>query len=280
MSRRSFPLNAVDAFLKTARHLNLTHAAKELCLTQGAVSRKIAALEAWFGFPLFERHARGLRLSSQGSALLPELQSAFEHLLTVAEQARAQQTVIRLKAPTCAVRWLVPRLLKVEREQPDLQIALTTTTDHHVNFKTETYDAAIVFGTHMSAGDLLFEEALTPVVSPQRADVAPESLTFLHPTRDRTDWSLWLAHQAQPGAAMLKNQHFETMDLAITAAIQGLGVAIADETLVEEDVRAGRLTRPFAQSIQTGASYRLVYRAAPDDENGLSAFRDCLLNRG
>jgi LysR family glycine cleavage system transcriptional activator len=50
-------------------------------------------------------------------------------------------------------------LLQVEREQPDLQIALTTTTDHNVNFKTESYDAAIVFGTHMSAGDLLFEEA-------------------------------------------------------------------------------------------------------------------------
>lgn len=89
MSRRSLPLNAIDAFLVTARHLNLTHAARELCLTQGAVSRKIAALEAWFGFPLFERHARGLRLSSQGSALLPELQSAFEHLLTVADQARS-----------------------------------------------------------------------------------------------------------------------------------------------------------------------------------------------
>jgi LysR family glycine cleavage system transcriptional activator len=77
----------------------------------------------------------------------------------VAEQARAQQTVVRLKAPTCAMRWLVPRLLQVEREQPELQIALTTTTDHNVNFKTESYDAAIVFGTHMSAGDLLFEEA-------------------------------------------------------------------------------------------------------------------------
>lgn len=162
MSRRSLPLNAIDAFLVTTRHLNLTHAAAELCLTQGAVSRKIASLEAWFGFPLFERHARGLRLSSQGCALLPELQSAFEHLLTVADQARSQQTVIRLKAPTCAMRWLVPRLLEVEREQPDLQIALTTTTDHNVNFKTESYDAAIVFGTHMSAGDLLFEEALTP----------------------------------------------------------------------------------------------------------------------
>ena len=108
MSRRSLPLNAIDAFLVTARHLNLTHAAAELCLTQGAVSRKIASLEAWFGFPLFERHARGLRLSSQGCALLPELQSAFEHLLTVADQARSQQTVIRLKAPTCAMRWPRP----------------------------------------------------------------------------------------------------------------------------------------------------------------------------
>lgn len=79
---------------------------------------------------------------------------------------------------------------------------------------------------------------------------------------------------------MHKNQHFDTMDLAITAAIQGLGVAIADETLVEEDVRAGRLARPFESSIKTGASYRLVLRESPGQENGLAAFRACLLSRG
>ena len=163
---------------------------------------------------------------------------------------------------------------------PDLQIALTTTTDHNVNFKTESYDAAIVFGTHMSAGDLLFEEALTPVISPVRAGAALGSLTFLHPTRDKTDWSLWLTKQEGPGFAMHKNQHFDTMDLAITAAIQGLGVAIADETLVAEDVRAGRLMRPYETSIKTGASYRLVLRETPGEENGLAAFRACLLNRG
>lgn len=244
------------------------------------MSRKIASLEAWFGFPLFERHARGLRLSPQGSALLPELQSTFEQLLTVADQARSQHTVIRLKAPTCAMRWLVPRLLEVEHAHPDLQIALTTTTDHNVNFKTESYDAAIVFGTHMSAGDLLFEEALTPVISPVRAGTTLGSLTFLHPTRDKTDWSLWLAKQEGPGFVMHKNQHFDTMDLAITAAIQGLGVAIADETLVAEDVGAGRLMRPYETSVKTGASYRLVLRETPDEENGLAAFRACLLNRG
>lgn len=279
MSRRTFPHNAVDAFLVTARHLNLTHAAKELCLTQGAVSRKIATLESWFGFPLFERHARGLRLSSQGSALLPDLQAAFEHLLTVAEQARAQQTVVRLKVPTCAMRWLVPRLLKVEREQPELQIALTTSTDHTVNFKTESYDAAIVFGTHLNAGDLLFEEALTPVMSPLRLNAPLETLTFLHPTRDKTDWSLWLSRQAELALTMQRNQHFDTMDLAITAAMQGLGVAIADETLVEEDIRAGRLSRPFDTSVKTGASYRLVLRESRAKAAGLAAFRACLLNQ-
>nr|WP_318381639.1 LysR substrate-binding domain-containing protein [uncultured Enterobacter sp.] len=278
MSRRSLPLNAIDAFLVTARHLNLTHAAKELCLTQGAVSRKIATLETWFGFPLFERHARGLHLSPQGSALLPELQATFEQLVTVAQQARSQQTVVRLKAPTCAIRWLVPRLLRLERDNPDLQISLTSTNDHTVNFKTEPYDAAIVFGTQLSAGDLLFEEALTPVMS---HDAAPpealESLTFLHPTRDKTDWSLWLAHQAIQPSVMRKNQHFDTMDLVIGAAIQGFGVAIADETLVAEDLRAGRLFRPWPHSVRTGASYRLVLRGSRSKAAGLAIFREVML---
>lgn len=279
MPNRTLPLNAIDAFLVTARHLNLTHAAKELCLTQGAVSRKIASLEAWFGFPLFERHARGLRLSPQGSALLPELRSAFEHLQTLAAQARAQQKVVRLKAPTCAMRWLVPRLIQLEQTCPDVQVALTTTTDHGVNFKTEPYDAAIVFGTHFSAGDLLFDEALTPVMSTQlTTDERLSNLTFLHPTRDKTDWSLWLAKQDSAAWVMKKNQHFDTMDLAITAAIQGLGVAIADETLVAEDIRAGRLMRPYAQSVKTGASYRLVLRDSQNNAAGLAAFRTSLLN--
>ncbi len=279
MPNRTLPLNAIDAFLVTARHLNLTHAAKELCLTQGAVSRKIASLETWFGFPLFERHARGLRLSPQGSALLPELRSAFEHLQTLAAQARAQQKVVRLKAPTCAMRWLVPRLIQLEQTCPDVQVALTTTTDHGVNFKTEPYDAAIVFGTHFSAGDLLFDEALTPVMSTQlTANERLSNVTFLHPTRDKTDWSLWLAKQDRAACVMKNNQDFDTMDLAITAAIQGLGVEIADDTLVAEDIRAGRLMRPYAQSVKTGASYRLVLRDSQNNAAGLAAFRTSLLN--
>ena len=67
------------------------------------------------------------------------------------------------------------------------------------------------------------------------------------------------------------------MDLAITAAIQGLGVAIVDETLVAEDIRAGRLMRPHAQIVKTGASYRLVLRDSQNNAAGLAAFRASLL---
>lgn len=283
MSRRTFPLTAVDAFLVTARFLNLTHAARELCLTQSAVSRKIAALEAWFGFALFERHARGLHLTPQGEALLPELQQAYGQLIRTAEQARHKQSVVRLKAPTCAMRWLLPKLMRLEKSLPDTQVALTTTIGHGVSFKTEPFDAAIIFGSHNRGGDLLFEEALTPVVSPALAGENPialdslSALTFLHPTRDKTDWTLWLSQQTAPLPAMRKNQHFDTMDLAISAAIQGFGIAIADLNLVEEDLRAGWLLRPFPGSVKTGAAYRLAIREQPEDAAPLLAFREQLL---
>ena len=286
MSRRTFPLNAVDAFLVTARYLNLTRAAKELCLTQSAVSRKIAALEAWFGFALFERHARGLHLTPQGGALLPELQTAFGQLIRTAEQARQKQNVVRLKAPTCALRWLLPKLMQLENSLPEVQVALTTTTEHSVNFNTEPFDAAIVFGAQLRGGDLLFEEALTPVLgaAPEAQDVAaPASLsrfTFLHPTRDKTDWTLWLSQQESELPAMRKNQHFDTMDLAISAAIQGFGVAIADINLVAEDLRAGRLRQPFSLCVKTGASYRLVVREPAAEAAAVEAFREALLNPG
>ena len=77
---------------------------------------------------------------------------------------------------------------------------------------------------------------------------------------------------------MRKNQHFDTMDLAISAAIQGFGVAIADEQLVADDVRAGRLIRPFPQRVKTGASYRLVLREAPQESELMSAFVTQLLS--
>ncbi|MBB3303578.1 MULTISPECIES: LysR substrate-binding domain-containing protein [unclassified Enterobacter] len=265
MSRSALPLNAIHAFLVTARHLNLTRAASELCITQGAVSRKIATLESWLGFALFTRHARGLHLTEQGAALLPELQQGFAMLVNATEKASRSNAAIRLKAPTCAMRWLVPRLVALEQQRPDIHVALTTTLDH--GSQLDNFDAAIVFGPTPAGSICLFEERLTPVMA---SSVTPPSqidelakFTFLHPTPDSRDWQLWLAG-LDAALPMARNQHFATMDLAISAAIQGFGVTVADVTLVQNDVLNGRLIAPFAESVGTGASYSLLQRAEKD----------------
>lgn len=271
MTQRTLPLNAIHAFIVTARHLNLTRAAAELCITQGAVSRKISALEGWLGFTLFDRHARGLHLTPQGSSLLPALQAGYQQMLDAALQASRQHATIRLRAPTCAMRWLVPRLVALEKAHPELHVALTTTVDHRP--RLENFDAAIVYG-HEPVGRLLFEEALIPVLAPgllpagTQDAAALTALTFLHPTADRRDWQLWLAAQGQQ-LEMRRSQHFATMDLAIAAAIQGFGVTVADQTLVVDDLAAQRLVAPLPHPVKTGALYSLILRPEAGAPPGL-----------
>lgn len=265
MSQRPLPLNAIHAFIVTARHLNLTRAAGELCITQGAVSRKIASLESWLGFSLFDRHARGLRLTPQGSALLPALQAGYQQIFDAAQASR-QQAVIRLKAPTCAMRWLLPKLVALEKRRPDLHVSLTTTVDH--SSQLEHYDAAILYGTS-GRGMRLFEEELTPVIAPgllassSFTEQRLAAMTFLHPTTDSRDWQLWLKSQRM-AIPLLRNQHFATMDLAISAAIQGYGVTVADVTLIAEDLAMQRLVAPFSGRVKTGALYSLIRRPAEE----------------
>ncbi|WP_338556028.1 LysR substrate-binding domain-containing protein [Erwinia sp. E_sp_B04_7] len=283
MSRRSLPLNAVHAFIVTARHLNLTRAAVELCITQGAVSRKIAALESWLGFALFDRHARGLTLTAQGANLLPAMRTNFEQLVQAAEQASKTHAVIRLKAPTCAMRWLVPRLVALEQAQPDLHVSLTTTVDHSTQL--DNFDAAILYGTPPQGSTRLFDEALTPVIAASLQPDTPMAFadlarfTFLHPTADGRDWQLWLSQQ-QTQLTLRRNQHFDTMDLAISAAIQGFGVTVADVTLIEADLAMKRLIAPFSETVKTGAVYSLIQRPSEEAPPQLSALVAWLCQQG
>lgn len=274
MSRRPLPFNAAYAFIIAARHLNLTKAAQELCITQGAVSRKIATLESWLGFPLFERHARGLHLTPRGASLLPALNSSFEQMMQATEEASNPHATLRLKAPTCAMRWLVPRLVALEQTRPDLHVSLTTTVDHSLHL--ENYDAAILYGTLPPGGYRLFAEELTPVIAPElvpSGQLTCEDLagfTFLHPTADGRDWMLWLNAQGiKP--VIKRHQHFDTMDLAISAAVQGFGITVADVTLIEADLAAGRLIAPFSGKVKTGAVYSLIQRPSQGSSTQLAA---------
>jgi LysR family transcriptional regulator, glycine cleavage system transcriptional activator len=112
----------------------------------------------------------------------------------------------------------------------------------------------------------LFDEQLTPVCSSSLTLHAPADLRhqlLLHPTRDERDWKTWLNAAGIDPTSVGKGQHFETLDMAMSMASQGTGVAIGDWSLIGDDLNAGRLVMPFELKVKTGLGYYLVFPQKP-----------------
>ncbi|WP_337060388.1 LysR substrate-binding domain-containing protein [Serratia marcescens] len=260
-------LDVLKTFVVVAQRLNFTHAARQLHLTQGAVSRQILGLEQRLGYPLFSRQARGLALTPQGAQLLAPVQQALGQLDEALTRAAAPPGALRIKCPTCAMRWVLPRIIRLQNERPDMHIELTASVSHGLDFSAEQFDAAVLFGRPPGkklTAHLLFDEILTPVCTPTFLPPAPRladltDKTLLHPTRDRRDWLRWLKAAGADALPSGKAQHFDTLDLAMSAALQGFGIAIGDLCLLEEDIQARRVVTPFPLCVSSGAAYYLVY---------------------
>ncbi|HMC47236.1 MAG TPA: LysR family transcriptional regulator, partial [Caballeronia sp.] len=167
--RRLPPLNALQIFETVARHRSFTRAADHLCLTQGAVSRQILTLEEYYGFPLFTRHSKGLALTNEGEQLLPTVKESFSRIEEISLRLTRQRTDLALKVPTCLMRWILPKIMRFQAEYPEIQLQLTTTWQHDVDFQVEPFDAAIIYGSSPGVdvhSIALFEEQLTPVCAP------------------------------------------------------------------------------------------------------------------
>ncbi|HEV3423199.1 MAG TPA: LysR substrate-binding domain-containing protein [Paraburkholderia sp.] len=282
--RRLPPLNALQIFETVARHRSFTRAADHLCLTQGAVSRQIQTLEEYYGFPLFTRHAKGLVLTMEGEQLLPTVIDSFSRIEEISLRLTRQRTDLALKVPTCLMRWILPKIMRFQAEYPDIQLQLTTTWQHDVDFQVEPFDAAIIYGSSPGAdvhSIALFDEQLTPVCAPSLLEAKPiDSVadlarhTLLHPTRDHRDWKMWLAYAHAPQIDADLGQSFETLDLATNAATQGFGVAISDCSLVSEDVASKRLAMPFNIVLTTGARYYFVYPDSLTHQHKVNLFRE------
>jgi len=267
-------LNVLKTFAVVAQTLNLTHAATLLHITQGAVSRQITGLEMSLGYPLFLRQARGLTLTPRGAQLLPPVQQALALMGEALKRVGSHPDTLRIKCPTCSMRWLLPRVIQLQNDRPDMRIELTASIAHGVDFSNEHFDAAVIFGRQPESqrrAHHLFDEVLTPVCTPDflprhngRTDVGDlADKTLLHPTRDRRDWLMWLREEGVQSLPSAKSQHFDTLDLAINSALQGYGVAIGDLTLIEDDLQAGRVIAPFPLCVASGAAYTLLYPENP-----------------
>ncbi|MFP3518110.1 LysR substrate-binding domain-containing protein [Pseudomonas sp. SIMBA_077] len=288
--KRLPPLPALHTFLITAQCCNFTRAGEQLHITQGAVSRQIAGLEAHLGYPLFHRQARGLSLTQQGQALYPRIEEVFELIGEAVEQAGIRRTPLQIKAPTCMLRWLLPKLMTWQTLRPDVPVELTSSTQHGIDFRREDFDAAVIYSPlpgPKRVGQHLFDEFLTPVCAPHLLE-GPNAIntlrdleqhTLLHPSRDQRDWTHWLSAAGAQLSTIRQSQYFDTLDLAVTVAAQGNGVAIGDCTLIEEDLSAGRLVMPFDLNVRTGAAYLLVSSPRSEPSQPLRELMDWLLKQ-
>ncbi|KAB0644282.1 LysR substrate-binding domain-containing protein [Burkholderia latens] len=282
-------LNALQVFDVVARHGSFTRAAAHLCLTQGAVSRQILALESFYQFPLFKRTPKGLLLTAEGELLLPTVRESFARIEEVSMRLSRRRTELALKVPTCMMQWMLPRIMRFQVEHPELQVQITTTWDHHVDFRVEPFDAAVIYadgaGADMHA-IALFEERLTPVCAPSLLERQPLASidelaghTLLHPTRDHRDWKRWLDQAGATRVDSTRGLSFETLDLATRAAIDGYGIAIGDRTLVDESVAAQRLVMPFDLSLPTGMGYYFVYPGGIEQPHKIQLFGDWIADQ-
>src|SRR3954451_14312871 len=113
MARRLPPLNGLKAFEASARHESFTKAAEELCVTQGAVSHQVKALEAELGIRLFQRERQRLVITDAGRSYLETVRDAFDRIAAGTEQLLQRQSggVLTVStSPNFAAKWLVHRL--------------------------------------------------------------------------------------------------------------------------------------------------------------------------
>jgi LysR family glycine cleavage system transcriptional activator len=283
------PLNAIRAFEAAARHGSFTRAAEELGVTQGAISRHVSTLETWLGVKLFFRVKHGIQLTPKGVEYNRSLGITLDRLDQATRQIRGvpDARTLRLKLPpTFAIRWFVPRLARFHARYPDIDVQITT-SHTPLDFLRQDIDLCIVSGAAPPGGLYsrpLFGEMLVLACSPGLLGGAipldgPQCLTrhvFLCSINRPRDWATWLDGAGLPQISGSSRQHFENSALAYQAAIDGLGVVVAQWAFVAEDVRSGRLVVPLDIAVPTEDAYHIVCQKKPGPASKIRALEEWL----
>ncbi len=293
MSTQLPPLNALRAFEAAGRHLSLTRAAEELHVTPAAVSHQIKGLEDHLGVKLFRRKNRALLLTDAGQACLPGLREGFERLAEAVGAARQQiahRALTVSVAPSFGAKWLVPRLDHFYAEHPGLDVRVDAST-RLVDPLREDIDLCIRYGQGKYPGlhvECLLAEEVVPVCSP-KLQTGPNPLhtpadlsghTLLHadlPFKDGfPDWRMWLAAAGVKDCDAERGPRFTMASMAVQAAVEGQGVALAGSVLVDDDIAAGRLVNPFEVRFPVKFAYYLVCPEPTVNQPRIVAFRNWL----
>lgn len=265
------PLYALKAFESAARYQSFTLAADELSISQSAVSKHVQTIEGFFRRQLFERNGPKVVLTSDGINFAKEVHEAFHSLCYACEQFSNTEEILKVTAPvTFSLRWFIAVLRKLDTDKNYPRIELDS---HRIgadfidikDLKKEGFDGMVQYLHSEEVSEshettLLLEEWVTPVCSPSFLMQYPlgtkMGVELLGYKSINEKLRLW--NNKAPGDSYLtatKCQNFYSMDLAISAALQGLGIAIVDINMVKKELENSTLVLPFNYAVKTGAGY-------------------------
>jgi LysR family transcriptional regulator, glycine cleavage system transcriptional activator len=272
----------------SARHLSFTSAAQELGLSQAAVSKQIKLLELKLGEPLFIRLPRSLKLTMAGEAFLPKVRDAFERLSNGANEVfgAARSDILTVRAAAgFAVNWLAPRLPDFMKHHPNIALRLISSVWNEED-PSPVYDLDIRYGDGQWAGEKaerLTYESLQPVCSPAliKGLKSLQDLrhhTLIHVLGYKEGWALWLK---AAGADIIAKQpvlQFDTSLMAFEVAATGAGVAMGRSSLLEKELRSGRLIAPFSLQVPVEEAFYLISRDTAENAPHAMLFKNWLLD--
>jgi LysR family glycine cleavage system transcriptional activator len=284
-------LNALRAFEAAARHLSFTRAARELCVTQTAISHQVQKLEDELGVSLFHRAPRRITLTAEGRAWAAELAEIFSRLEAVnqrlRERTRSERPTVSVSViPSFGSRWLVPRLGKFLDGHPDVDIRISS-SEALVDFSIEPFDLGIRYGFGRYPGcavEKLADDAWVVVCAPALLERArlrtPRDLehqTLLYDD-DRGDWTRWFAQQGLPPPERARYTGLSDSSMIIESALRSQGVALARWSLAADELALGRLSLPFPKvaPLSTGKAYYIAGARENLRRSVVHAFREWL----
>lgn len=289
------PMNALRAFEAVSRHLSVSKAAEELCVSQGAVSQQLRNLEDHLGRELFLRTPNSFTLSEEGEAFAAVVQQSLKEIAVAAGDVTRTKLQRRLTISVSqgfAVKWLMPNLADFYEACPDVTVVLDESVKL-ATFKNDGVDGAIrssdgEFNDLISV--LLFRAQLYAMASPAYISAHGKLESLAEPGQHRL-----IDYQYKSKEIRAQHIHWEDViskkrinseiqpdvfpdeHQAFNAALQGRGIALVPNYLMEEEIEAGKIQYANPEPIPSRFSYYFVYPTDARPNNSLIAFRDWLV---
>ncbi len=291
MTAKLPPLNALKAFVATAKHQSFTKAAAELGVTQGAISKQIATLEDYLQLNLFERNQQQIKLNNTTKKYYNSINKAFK----IIEQSstrlikKPNKEIININIlPSLSNQWLLPRLKNFKTANPHYQINLSTgsstdlsTIDSDITIRIAKKNMWRNYHVNM-----LIREHMLCVCSPeflQKCRIKNISdllnYTLLHHTNRPNSWVEYFKfHNITKLDKLQKSDGFERIFMIIKAAKEGEGIALIPDFLITKELEKGQLIPIFNNHYKSGYNYYLIYSRTKSYLQKIGDFKEWIEN--